>query len=175
MSMPDSGADAAASADQAGAACPPRPDLVQASPACNTLVSSAGAVPFTAATGTPPVPSGGAITDGLYEATRAQGWGAVTPSGRRLTIAVLQGATRILWTGDVLDPTGTTVTTSFRADSSGTVTGDQIDLTTDCFSTATSPIPVSVGFTATPDQLLFIAGSGANVAATTYTRRGCAP
>ena len=105
-------------------------------------------------TGTPPTPMGGAIRDGVYVATAAEGYGAVSPAGRRLTLAVTGGATQILWTGDVLDGAGATVTLTFTANTHITASGNQIAFTVDCASMSPSPIPASLTYTATSDQLI---------------------
>jgi hypothetical protein len=169
---------AAGTGGAGGASCPARPDLVAAAPACNTVVNAAPSVPFTMGTGSPPAPAGGAILDGLYEATRAEGFGSVTPSGRRLTLVILDGATRMLWAGDVLDAAATTVTTSFRANATMTASGSQIAIAADCSSTtpSPSPLPAALGYTASGNTLLLsLIGSDGSGAVTTYARRGCPP
>jgi hypothetical protein len=118
---------------------------------------------------------GGALVDGLYEATRTEIYGATTGSGRRITLDVIGGGTRILWVGEVLDATGTTVTTSFRADTAVAVQGTKLAFTANCVSTDPSPIPAALDFTATPQTLAMSLVTSAGTAVTTYTRRGCAP
>jgi hypothetical protein len=172
------GAGGAIAGGTGGAGCPPRDDLVAAAPACNTVTNIANAVPFAAGTGAAPTPMGGKITDGIYQASRADGYGAgLTPSGRRLTIVVTDGGTRFLWAGDVLSADASSVIGSFRADTTMTVSGTQLLATTDCSSAATSPIPATLDFTATATQLVLAAApnSSGGVAVTTYTRNGCAP
>jgi len=158
--------------DQGGATCPARPDLLAAAPVCNTVTNNAPSVPFTTGTGTPPALNGGAIADGLYEATKAEGFGTVTPSGRRLTLVILDGATQMLWSGDVL----ATVLSSFTANATMAVSGNQITITPTCSSTTPAPLPPAVTYQSTATELrLALIDSGGNGAITTYTRRGCAP
>jgi hypothetical protein len=162
-----------APADGAGSACTHPPNLTSAAPACNSVVSSAQAVAFTARTGSPPAPTGGPIADGVYVATAAEGYGAATPGGRRITIVVLDGATQILWKGEVLDATGATVTLAFAANTHTSASGNQINFTVDCTSTTPSPIPAALTYTATPNQLILSLTNGATTSVTTYTRTGC--
>jgi hypothetical protein len=172
-----SGSDLGPGADTGpgGSACPARPDLVAAAPTCNNVVNSAVAVPFTAASGTAPTPAGGAIRDGLYEATRTGAYGSTTGGGRRITFVILEGATRMLWNGEVLDATGNTVTTTFRADVAISVVGTKINITPSCVSVAQSPFPPAFDYTVSNNDLVLSLATGTTVAATTYTRRGCAP
>ena len=156
-----------------GGACPGAPDLVTAAPACNTLMNSAAAVPFTAGTGAPPTPAGGVITDGIYHATRVEGFGGAPAAGRRITLAVLDGGTRILWAGDVLDAMATTTVLTFRADTHVAAAGAQIAFTVDCSSSTPSPIPPSLGYTASGDQLVLQLTSNGATSVTTYARAGC--
>lgn len=164
--------DNAAGGD-AGTTCNHPPALTAAAPACNTVVNSAHAVPFTARTGTPPTPIGGTILDGVYVSTATEGWGAVSPAGRRITIVVLGGATQMLWTGEVLDATGAAVTLSFAANAHAAATGSQIAFTVDCSSSTPSPIPPALMYTATSTQLILSLNNGADSSVTTYTRTGC--
>jgi hypothetical protein len=162
-----------APADDGSTTCPQPPDLTAASPVCNGAVNSAHAVPFTARTGAPPVPSGGPIVDGVYVSTATEGYGAVTPAGRRITLVVLGGASQILWTGEVLDATAATVTLSFAANTHASATGNQLAFTVDCSSTSPAPIPAALTYTATAGQLVLSLANGANTSVTTYTRTGC--
>ncbi len=155
-------------------ACPARPDLIAAAPACDTVVNSATAIPFTALTGTAPVPAGGAILDGLYESTKTGAYGATTGTGRRITFVIVEGATRMLWAGEVLDGTGTSVQASFRANAAISVSGTHINVTADCVSISPSPLPPTFDFTVSGSDLVLSLASGSTTAATTYTRRGCA-
>jgi hypothetical protein len=136
-------------------------------------VNSASAVPFIAGVGQPPAPAGGVIVDGLYHATRVEGFGNATASGRRLTIAVLDGGTQFIWAGDVLDATATTAALSFRADTHVTPAGTQIAFTVDCSSSTPSPIPPSLDYTASSDQLVLMLTANGATSVTTYTRAGC--
>ncbi|HEX3694045.1 MAG TPA: hypothetical protein VH374_01550 [Polyangia bacterium] len=160
-------------AGEAGSTCLHEPDLTRAAPVCNAAVNSAQAVPFTARTGAPPPPSGGTIVDGVYVSTAAEGFGAITPAGRRITLVVLAGATKMLWKGEILDATGATVSLSFTANTSIATSGNQITFTVDCASASPSPIPPALTYTAAPGLLLFSLTSGADTAVTTYTRTGC--
>jgi hypothetical protein len=163
------------SAGTADAGCPTPSDLAAAAPACNVLANSATAIPFTPGAGTAPVPTGGALLDGLYEATRTEMYGGTTGFGRRITLDVMGGGTRISWVGEVLDATGKTIMTSFRADTALAVQGTKLVFTTSCVSTSPSPIPAALDFTATPQTLAMSLTTASGTALTTYTRRGCAP
>jgi len=88
---------------------------------------------------------------------------------------ILEGATRMLWAGEVLDAAGTTVVSQFRADTAISVSGTRINFTTSCVSTTPSPIPPALDFTVSGQNLILSLANGSTVAATTYTRRGCAP
>jgi hypothetical protein len=171
----DAGHDLGTTQDTAGGGCPARPDLVAAAPTCTSVVNSATAIPFTPATGTAPTPAGGTIADGLYESTRTEAYGTTTGNGRRITFVISGGATRMLWNGEVLDATGTTVVASFRADTAISVSGTRINFTANCVSTTPSPIPAALDFSVSGANLVLSLATGNTVAATTYTRRGCAP
>jgi len=155
------------------ATCASAASFTAAAPDCNTVTNGATAVPFTAATGTPPAPMGGTIADGVYYATRAAGYGSATPAGRKLTIAILDGATRMLWAGDVLDASGTTTSLSFRADATAVVSGTQIAMTTTCSSASTSPLPAALDYTATSSGLVLSLTMNGATSVTTYARQGC--
>jgi hypothetical protein len=159
--------------DGAGMTCPRGPDLTAAAPTCNRVVNTAHAVPFTARTGAPPAPSGGPIVDGVYVSTAAEGWGAVAPAGRRITIVVSGGATQMLWTAEVLDAAGAAVTLSFTANARAAAADNQITFTVDCSSTSPAPIPPSLTYTASADRLILSLSQGADTSMTTYTRTGC--
>jgi hypothetical protein len=163
------------SRDTGAGGCAPRPDLAAAAPTCTTVVNSAAAVPFTPATGTAPTPGGGAILDGLYESTRTSAYGTTTGNGRRITFVISGGGTRMFWAGEVLDQAGTSVLASFRADTTISLSGTQINFTLSCSSTASSPIPAALDYTVSGQDLVLSLVNGNTVAATTYTRRGCAP
>jgi hypothetical protein len=156
-------------------ACVARPELAAAAPACNTVTNGATAIAGVASSGAAPTPSGGAIADGLYEATKTEVYGGAPSGGRRLSFVVMGGGTRVLWAGEVLDATGTAVTLSFRADTTVAATGSKLAFTTSCVSSTPSPIPAALDYTATPTSLVLSLANGATTAVTTYTRRGCAP
>jgi hypothetical protein len=139
------------------------------------VTNGATAIPGTTGTGAAPTPVGGVIADGLYEATKTEIYGGAVSGGRRLTLVIMGGGTRILWAGEVLDATGASVTLSFRADTAVSATGSRLAITTTCVSTTPSPIPAALDFTATPQSLVLSLATGATTAVTTYTRRGCAP
>ena len=112
------------------------PDFTVASE-CNSVVNSAPSVDFSPGTGSPPSFSGGTVVDGLYVASKAEAWGTTTGTGRRLTLVVAGNGSKIFWAGDVLS--GTT-TSSFRANTTVSVSGNQLLQTTTC-STGTVTIP----------------------------------
>jgi hypothetical protein len=156
-----------------GAGCSSDPTWIAAAPTCSTVPNGATAVPFTAKTGAAPTPMGGPIRDGLYYATRADGYGMITPSGRRLTLVVSGAGTQLLWIGEVLDPAGAAVTLSFRANASAVISGTTIALTTTCSSASMSPLPPAMTYTASGSDLSLGVINGADGAVTTYTRQGC--
>lgn len=155
-----------------GGVCPGRSDLLAAAPMCNTLANSAALVPFTPQTGAPPAATGGIIRDGIYEATRAEGFGTAPAAGRHITVAILEGATLWLWNGEVLDAAGTQATSSFRVNAAVTIAGTVVTFQTTCMSGPSSPLPAALNFSVAGDDLLLFQ-DGPNAAATTYTRRGC--
>lgn len=167
------GNDAGTERGDTGGACANRPDLVGVAPACNTFTNRATAVPFTAATGTPPTFNGGAVRDGLYESTRTEGYGSAAAAGRRISIVIQNGATQWLWNGEVLDAAGAQVTRAFQANATVSISGKTVTFgTPTCLSAAPSPLPDSLSYQVSGDDLL-LAIEGPNAAVTTYTRRGC--
>ena len=85
------------------------------------------------------------------------------------------GTKHMLWNGDVLDMTGANVAASFKADATVTVAGTQItNATVGCVSTTPSPLPAAFDYTVSGADLILSLANG-TTAATTYTRRGCAP
>jgi hypothetical protein len=164
---------ATSDSDGAGVACPHPPDLTTAAPRCNSVVNAAQVLPFQARTGTPPAPAGGAIADGIYVSTGAEGWGAAFAYGRRITIVVLGGATQMLWNGEVLDPNGATVTLSFAVNARTVASDNQIQFTVDCSSASPSPVPPVLTYTAIGDQLALSLTTAGGTSVTTYTRTGC--
>jgi hypothetical protein len=150
------------------ATCSGAPDFTAAS-ACNSVVNNAQSVDFSPGTGSPPTFSGGTVVDGLYVATKAEAWGTTTGTGRRFTLVVEGNGSTIFWAGDVLS--GTT-TSSFRANTTASVSGNQLLQTTTC-RTGEVTIPPALSYTATPTEMVFATTSGSIVTATTYTRQGC--
>jgi hypothetical protein len=137
-------------------------------------MNNAAGVPFTAGTGSPPAATGGTIVDGVYQATLAQGFGTGAPqNGRQLTIVILDGATRWLWSGKVLDAAGAQTVSMFQANATATVSGTKVALTTDCMSGATSPLPASLDFSATQSELVLSLTNGSYTSVTSYMRIGC--
>lgn len=171
----DSGSptDRSGGSDGGGTTCLNQPDLTAPTPTCNRAVNSARAVPFMARTGSPPAPTGGVIADGVYVSTAAEGYGTITPAGRRITLVVLGGATKMLWTGEVLDATGATVSLAFTANTDMLASGNQIMFTVGCASTSPPPVPAALTYTATAGQLVLSLTKGADTAVTTYMRTGC--
>lgn len=171
----DSGSptDRGGGSDGGGTTCSNQPDLTAPTPMCNRAVNSAHAVPFTARTGSPPAPTGGVIADGVYVSAAAEGYGAIMPAGRRITLVVLGGATKMLWTGEVLDATGATVSVSFTANTEISASGNQINFTVGCTSRSPPPVPATLMYTATATKLVLSLTTGADTAVTTYMRTGC--
>jgi hypothetical protein len=165
--------DRGSGSDGGGTTCLNQPDLTAPTPMCNRAVNNARAVPFMARTGTPPAPTGGVIADGVYVSTATEGYGVITPAGRRITLVVLAGATKMLWTGEVLDATGATVSQAFTANTDISASGNQINFTVGCASTSPPPVPAALTYTATAGQLVLSLITGANTAVTTYMRTGC--
>lgn len=166
------------SLDSGTGACAPRPGLIAAAPTCDTVVNNATAIGFTALTGTAPAPAGGTVLDGLYESTTTGSYGATTGSGRRITFVfttLADGTKHMLWNGEVLDATGASVALSFKADATVNVAGTQISNTVGCVSTTPSPLPAAFDYTVSDSTLILSLTTNGTTAATTYTRRGCAP
>ncbi len=174
-----SGSGGTINLDSGTGACAARPDLIAASPTCDNVTNSATAIGFTALTGTAPVPAGGTVLDGLYESTKTGTYGATTGGGRRITFVMttLADATKhMLWNGEVLDATGANVTTSFKADATVTIAGTQITNTTvNCGMPSPPPLPAAFDYTVSGSDLILSLTTNGTTAATTYTRRGCAP
>ena len=159
--------------DSGTGACAPQPGLIDTT-TCDNVVNSATAIPFTPLTGTQPAPTGGTVLDGLYESTKTGVYGATTGNGRRITfvITTLADGRHMLWNGEVRDATGTNVTASLRADVTVTIAGTQITNTKiNCGATAL--LPAAFDYTVSGSDLILSLSS--SMAATTYTRRGCAP
>ena len=82
----------------------------------------------------------------------------------------------MLWNGEVLDATGATVTTSFKADAAVTAAGTRL-ATRRSTAGRRRPPPLPPALTTrfrAPISILSLTTNG-STAATTYTRRGCAP
>ncbi len=141
-------------------------------PACNAIVNQAPAVPFTRG-GRAPLLGGGAIADGLYDATRAEGFGDAPAAGRRMTLEVRNLGTRFAWAGDILDAAGANVTLSLRANANVTASGTWLALATTCSSLSPSPLPATMVFAASPNMLVLASRDeqGAVTSVTTYARR----
>lgn len=148
----------------AGLACRRSP------PACNAIKNEATPVPFTAKSGPLPVLAGGPLEDGVYQATRAEGYGAVAASGRRMTLAVSAGGTELGWSGDVLDAAGATVLASIHANARVTASGNRLDLTTICSSVSPDPLPARMAYAARPGELVLGLVEAGGGFVTTYTR-----
>ena len=165
--------------DSGTGACAPRPGLIAAAPTCDNVVNNATAIGFTALTGTAPVPAGGTVLDGLYESTKTGAYGATTGGGRRITFVfttLADGSKHMLWNGDVLDATGANITLSFKADATVTLAGTQItNATVNCGSPSPPPLPAAFDYTVSGSDLILALTTNGTTAATTYTRRGCAP
>ncbi len=173
------GAGGSINLDSGTGACAPRPGLIAAAPTCDSVVNSATAIPFTALTGTAPAPAGGTVLDGLYESTKTGAYGATTGGGRRIAFVLTtlaDGTKHMLWNGEVLDAAGANVTTSFKADATVTLAGTQItNATVNCGSPSPPPLPAAFDYTVSGADLILSLATGSTTAATTYTRRGCAP
>lgn len=139
-------------------------------PACNAIKNDATPVPFTAKSGPVPVFAGGPLEDGVYQATRAEGYGAVAASGRRMTLAVSAGGTELRWSGDVLEATGATVLASIRANARVAASGSRLDLTTTCPSVSPNPLPAEMAYAAGPGELRLGLVDARGAFVTTYTR-----
>jgi len=137
---------------------------------CNTVTNTAKPVLGATLAGAPPAFTGGAIADGLYEATKAEAYMGMA-TGRRATLVVLDRASTVLWAGEVLDASGAVVST-YRARTAATATGNQLNQTTVC-STGGATIPSMMSYTATAAQLVLAVASGAATLITTYTRKPC--
>jgi hypothetical protein len=115
--------------------------------------------------------TGGPLEDGVYVATRADGYGAATPSGRHMTLEIRDGGTRLAWAGEILDAAGGGNGTAVRVNAVVRVAGNSLAITTTCSSVSPSPLPDVMRFAATPGtlRLAFVEGETASV--TTYTRQ----
>jgi len=168
------GAGGSINLDSGTGACAPQPGLIDPT-TCDKVANSATAIPFTPLTGTQPAPTGGTVLDGLYESTKTGVYGATTGNGRRITFVITtlaDGTKHMLWNGEVRDATGANVTASLKTDVTVTIAGTQIANTTiNCGATAL--LPPAFDYTVSGSDLILSLSS--SMAATTYTRRGCAP
>jgi len=173
------GAGGSINLDSGTGACAPRPGLIAAAPTCDNVVNNATAIGFTALTGAAPAPAGGTVLDGLYESTKTGAYGATTGTGRRITFVfttLADGSKHMLWNGEVLDATGANVTQSFKADATVTLAGTQItNATVNCGTPSPPPLPAAFDYTVSGSDLILRLTTNGTTAATTYTRRGCAP
>ena len=141
-------------------------------PACNTVANNAPAIPFSAG-GAAPLLAGGAIADGVYHATRAEGFNDAPAAGRRMTLQVSDHGRTFAWAGEVLDAAGKTVTAPVSANATVSVSGTWLAVTTTCPAEGPSPLPSTMVFTATPTTLILAARDeqGTITSVTTYTRQ----
>jgi hypothetical protein len=141
-------------------------------PVCNTVANDAPAIPFSVG-GTTPLLGGGAIADGVYHATRAEGFNDAPAAGRRMTLEVSQNGRRFAWAGEVLDAAGKTVTATVNATAHVSVSGTWLAVMTVCPSEGPSPLPATMVFSATPTTLILAArdDQGTITSVTTYTRQ----
>ena len=157
--------------------CSTSPSHTTTDGTCNNIPYPATKVPFTVGTGAEPVFTGGTMVDGLYTAVKAEGWNTTTGFGRQMSIAVLNGGTTILWSGQVLNADGTDTTDGsalpwIRANLEVSASGSTLTLASKCGAGTTS-LPATLSYTAlaTVPPRLILANSAASV--TTYERQGC--
>ncbi len=148
--------------------CPGMPDYTSADQ-CNTVPNTAVAVSFTDGTGDPPAFTGGTILDGVYQATKVEGWNPVSRTGRRFTIVVAEQGKKLFWSGDVLTETESV---SLKAITTAATSGNQLTQAALCLQGAVG-IPNTMSYTATPSRLVLAATQGDALLVTTYTRMGC--
>ncbi len=137
---------------------------------CEELANDAAPVPFAPRSGPAPAFVGGAIQDGLYQAIRVEGFGAVEPSGRRMTLAVSGNGTVLAWSGDVLGTRGETTLATVRADARASASWNRLDLVTTCASIAPSPLPSQLAFSAQPGLLVLGLADARGTFVTTYAK-----
>jgi hypothetical protein len=178
--------DARAAADAAGTSC--GGDLarlmVSAEGGCNTLPFPAPRLPFTVGSGSAPSFTGGALVDGLYAATRAEGWNVSNGTGRQMGLVLGNGGKTLLWFGQILDADGNgdlesgTAVGWLRGNYDLEVGANTLDLTATCQTGSGAQAPAQLLYTAVPGnppQLLLGSAQGQSVSLTTYTWQGCAP
>jgi hypothetical protein len=134
--------------------------------ACNTLVNSARLIQGVQQSGQPPAPMGMTIADGLYESSAYDLYGTGTIGTRRATLQISAGGTVFEWVIELTTSTGPTQAhLNTRA--------HPVQLVLNQTSTCASPLgrmPDSVGYTATPTQLLLIDTVGQGTYVTTYAK-----
>jgi hypothetical protein len=142
-------------------------------PACNAIANQAPAIPFSAGAA-PPMLAGGTIADGVYHATRAEGFNDAPPAGRRMTLEVSNRGRAFAWAGDVLDAAGKRALATVSANATVSASGTWLAVATTCPATGPSPLPSTMVFSATPTTLVLAARDeqGAITSVTTYTRQG---
>ncbi len=140
-------------------------------PPCNAIANQAPAIPFSPGAA-PPMLGGGTITDGVYHATRAEGFNDAPAAGRRMTLEVSNRGRTFAWAGDVLDAAGKTATATVTANATVSASGTWLAVATTC-PTGPSPLPSTMVFSATPTTLVLAARDeqGAVTSVTTYTRQ----
>jgi hypothetical protein len=141
-------------------------------PACNAVANNAPAIPFSVG-GPAPLLGGGTIADGVYHATRAEGFNDAPAAGRRMTLAVSNHGRTFAWAGEVLDAAGKTATATVSATANVSVSGTWLAVTTVCPAEGPSPLPSTMVFSATPATLVLAARDeqGTITSVTTYTRQ----
>jgi hypothetical protein len=155
------------------AACKRKP------PPCNAIANRAPAIPYTPGGGAPML-GGGAIVDGVYHATRTEGFGDAPAVGVHLTLEVSNNGRTFAWAGDLLDAAGMIATSSLTGNATVSVSGTWLAVATTCSSAtrpAPSPLSATMVFSATPTALVLAARDeqGAITSVTTYTRQAGAP
>jgi len=145
-------------------------------PACNEIPNDAPAIPFSAESSAPQL-GGGVIADGVYHATRAQGFNDAPAAGRRMTLAVSNHGHTFEWSGEVLDAAGKKVIETVSATANVSVSGTWLAVTTTCPAQGPSPLPGTMVFSATPTTLILAArdDQGTITSVTTYKRRTGTP
>ena len=159
--------------DTATGACPAASGFVVAAPTCSNIANGAPAVPFTQGTGAAPTFTGGTLRDGLYHATRAEGFGTTTGSGRKLTLLVLDGGTQFLYGGEVLDAAGGQSVGLVRMNATGAASGSSIAFSVTCMAPGTASLPTTLDYTVSGNDLIMGTTNGSVTSITTYTRQGC--
>jgi hypothetical protein len=175
---------AADTADASAPACVDLPSLVVAG-TCNNLPFPTTRVPFTVGAGSAPSFTGGTLVDGLYAASKAEGWGVTAGSGRQMGIVIGNGGKTLLWFGQTLNQDGSGDVDAGTAGlywlrgnyDLSVVSGNTLELIQTCLDPAsTTRGPDQLLYTATagtPPQLLLANAASPSAAVTTYERQGC--